>query len=333
MESVEVSIIVPVYGVEKYIEKCARSLFEQTFKGCEYIFVNDCTKDRSMEVLGNVISQYPNLQERIVIINHPANKGLPATRNTGLRIAKGKYIINCDSDDYVEPNMVDEFYKKAIEGDYDIVWSDFFATKKNKDILCVQLSKQNNLICIKNMMAGNIHGSVCNKFVRRSLYIDNNIWFPEGENVWEDLCTSIKLFACANSVAYLPKSFYHYVQYNSGAYTKEVSVNRCIQQIDNTKSVVIYLETKNLMRYFYDEINLMKLNSKLLLLYSMKKSNFELWNTIFPESNSYIGKHLIDRRLKLLEYAAKYKLYWILCLNQLLRIMYKKFSCLRINML
>ena len=92
-----VSVIVPIYGVEKYIERCARSLLEQTIENIEYIFVNDCTKDNSIAILESVIKEYPHREHQVRIIHHGTNKGLPQARKTGLLNAHGEYIAHCDN--------------------------------------------------------------------------------------------------------------------------------------------------------------------------------------------------------------------------------------------
>ena len=97
-----VSILVPIYGVEKYIRRCAISLFEQTYLNIEYIFVNDCTNDDSIIILENVINQYPNRQSQIKIIQHETNKGLGEARNTAVAAANGDYLFHVDSDDYID---------------------------------------------------------------------------------------------------------------------------------------------------------------------------------------------------------------------------------------
>ena len=99
MSDVSVSVIVPVYNAEEYIERCARSLFEQTLDSIEYIFVNDCTPDNSMLVLQNVLNEYPNREQQVRIINFEKNKGAAASRKAGVAMAKGEWIFFSDSDD------------------------------------------------------------------------------------------------------------------------------------------------------------------------------------------------------------------------------------------
>ena len=99
----KVSILVPIYGVEHYIEQCARSLFEQSYSDIEYIFVNDCTPDSSMDILKQVLSIYPNRKSQVRIIEHEHNQGLGAARLTATKAATGEAVMHVDSDDYITP--------------------------------------------------------------------------------------------------------------------------------------------------------------------------------------------------------------------------------------
>ena len=105
VDVVKISVIVPIYNVRLYIERCVRSLMEQTLENIEFIFVNDCTPDDSMDILHHVLKEYPKRRKQIKIIEHETNRGISAVRNTGLKNATGQYIIYCDSDDWVEKNM------------------------------------------------------------------------------------------------------------------------------------------------------------------------------------------------------------------------------------
>ena len=122
MAEIKVSVIIPVYGVERYMGRCARSLFAQTMtRGIEFIFVDDCTQDRSIEILRNTLEEYPERHAQVTILKHSSNKGLAATRKTGVRAARGEYIIHCDSDDWVEPDMCRLMYEEAKRSDADMV--------------------------------------------------------------------------------------------------------------------------------------------------------------------------------------------------------------------
>ena len=130
----EISVIVPIYGVEKYIARCAERLFNQTMTdSVEFIFVNDATKDNSIGVLRDVISQYPRLESRIRIISHNENKGLPSARNTGLAAARGEYIVHIDGDDFAEPTMLEDLYAAIKKANADFAWSDYYISFGNKN--------------------------------------------------------------------------------------------------------------------------------------------------------------------------------------------------------
>lgn len=118
-----INIATPIKSAEKYIERFVRSLFEQTYQNIEYVFVNDCTKDCSIEILSGIISLYPKRQHAIKIINHDRNKGLATARNTAIKHASGDFIIHVDSDDWIEKTMVEQLVQKQAETCADIVYS------------------------------------------------------------------------------------------------------------------------------------------------------------------------------------------------------------------
>ena len=121
----KVSVIIPIYGVEKYIERCARSLMEQTLTDIEYIFINDCTQDQSIEILKRVISQYPERQDNIILTNNKTNVGQARTRRKGIMMAHGDYIIHCDPDDWVDNDWIKSLYRAASDNNADISWCGF----------------------------------------------------------------------------------------------------------------------------------------------------------------------------------------------------------------
>lgn len=131
----KVTVIVPVYGVEKYIERCAISLFEQTLDDIEIIFVNDCTPDRSMEILDRIIEKYRFLfEEKKYIVRTESmltNSGQAAVREHGTKLAIGDYIIHCDSDDWVEKTWLELMYEKADNENIDVVFCDYYRVIDN----------------------------------------------------------------------------------------------------------------------------------------------------------------------------------------------------------
>jgi len=214
-----VSIIVPIYGVEKYIERCARSIFEQIYENLEIIFVNDCTPDNSIEILNNVIEEYPNRKSQTQIINHDQNKGLAGARLTGLKASTGYYIQNIDSDDYLDKNMIDEMVIIAEKENADITICDFMNIYPNQTKHLHVNPSLNPHILLQQVLTGEVHSSVCNKLIKHSLYFDNNIFPIEGLNMREDLSVMFRLLYFAEKIAYISKPFYNYILTNTTSYT------------------------------------------------------------------------------------------------------------------
>lgn len=122
----DISVIVPVYNTEKYIEKCARSLFSQTFDSIEYCFIDDCSDDNSISLVQNVLKEFPNRRAACKFIRNETNRGVASSRNAGLAIAEGKYIYFCDSDDYIDETMLEKMFLKAKSSLADVVLCDFY---------------------------------------------------------------------------------------------------------------------------------------------------------------------------------------------------------------
>lgn len=214
----EVSVLVPVYNVSKFIEQCLRTLFGQTYDNIQYIFVNDCTPDQSIEIIQKVLNEYPQRKEHVKIINHDKNRGLAAARNTGIENAEGEYILHVDSDDYIELDMVEIMFKKAKEEDADIVVCDFnIKWKKTHKIAHQHFFCKNQYL--QDILNTKAMPGVVNKLIKRSLYLENGIFPFEGINLGEDYVTTPKLISKARHISKVNKPLYHYIQYNEGSYT------------------------------------------------------------------------------------------------------------------
>lgn len=216
-----VSVIVPVYNVEKYIERCARSIFEQTYESLEIIFVDDCTPDISVDILKNVLDDYPNRRRQTKIIRHLQNRGLAAARLTGLHSATGDYILNCDSDDYTHKNMLLSMVELAEEDHADITICDLLYVYPDRICQIPTNPSLDPMECMRQVLTGEIHSSLCNKLIRHSLYTDHDIYPTEGLNMREDLSVMYRLMFFAQKLAYIPQGFYYYDLGNPNSYTSD----------------------------------------------------------------------------------------------------------------
>lgn len=239
----KISIIVPIYKVEKYIERCARSIFEQTYENLEIIFVNDCTPDNSIEILHNVLSEYPNRQKQTTIINLEKNLGVASVRNTGIKNSTGKYSIQFDSDDYVKNTMVEEMVILAELENADITVCDFmYIHTRHSTHVHVNPSLDPHTM-LQQVLTGEVHSSLCNKLIKHRLYFDNNIFPIEGLNMREDLSIMFRLLYFAKKIAYIPKPFYNYVQTNTTSYTSTT------MSLTHQKNAI---ELIRLIQFFFD---------------------------------------------------------------------------------
>lgn len=210
----KISVCIPVYNVEKYIERCARSLFEQTMKdGIEFIFVDDCTPDKSMEILEKVLAEYPARKKQVVILHHEKNKGLVGTRNTALKIARGNYIIHCDSDDWVDLNMYEAMYNKAVETGADMVccslWLEYENGKRKR---CQVKNYTSSDEMFRDSFYTTIFSPLVNKLFRRSIVFSSGIIAPDHICMGEDLLRVSQMLLKSTKIQCASDAYYHYWQ-------------------------------------------------------------------------------------------------------------------------
>lgn len=253
MEDILVSIVVPIYGVEKFIAQCARSLFEQTYENIQYIFVNDCTKDNSVILLKEIIELYPNRKDQVLIIEKEKNEGLPLARKSGMQYVKGEYVMLFDSDDWVEITMVEQMLNAIVAEKTDVVYCDYF---KNSDtqtpINCIKIS--NTKEYIKNMFLLRAPAQTWNKIYRTKLF--DEVEFPV-KSMHEDLYINLQVMSYAKSVSHLKQNFYHY-RNNPNSITHNYPLE---QSIENLSLMRCFLEKKNMedvLPYFYSFLNYVK---------------------------------------------------------------------------
>ncbi len=203
----KVSVIVPVYKAEAYLDRCVESLRQQTFNDFEVILVDDGSPDRS----GELCDSYVERDHRVRVI-HQQNAGVSMARQKGLDNARGEYVIHADPDDWVEPDMLELLYAKAKAEDADMVICDFYVQYENHMYLHKQQPSALDHDTVQCELFQQLHGSCWNKLVRRVCYNQFNIKFPIGVSYCEDLLTNATLLKHDIKVTYLPKAFYHYDQ-------------------------------------------------------------------------------------------------------------------------
>lgn len=234
MDKYRISLIVPIYGVEKYIAKFAESALDQTYQDLQFIFVNDGTKDRSMEILRDLIAnRYAHLQSRIVIVDKE-NGGLPSARKAGLDVAEGEYVLFADSDDWMETDAVEKVMAKADETHADIIYFDLIKeygnrTSYKREREYTGATKDDFIVNIFNYKS---FGYTVTKCFKRRLYTENVIYFPK-LGMHEDIYLMSQIIFHAKSLVHIPEALYHYRKDNPDSFCAQDRLKRHVSSTTN----------------------------------------------------------------------------------------------------
>ena len=288
----KLSVIVPIYNVSNYIEKCLDSLVNQTLNDIEIILVNDGSKENEEELIKPYLEKYKNIKYL-----KKENGGLSSARNYGIKHASGKYIAFLDSDDYIESSMFLEMYNQAIKTKSDIVVCQTKKVYDDKEVIIkasFNLTNDYKDYLLSVPMA-------CNKIYKRSLFEEP---FLFKENIWyEDLELIPSLILKTNKITFLEKPFYNYLQ-REGSITNQDEFNIKILDIlkvlesleERFKKYKRYAEYKEEIEYLYIEHLLYSTSLKIAKYRSESKKYFKefnkLLNTKFPnwKDNKYLKK-------------------------------------------
>lgn len=216
-----VSILVPIYKVEQYMERCARSLFEQTYKNLEFVFVDDVSPDQSVEILERVAAEYPQWEGRVSILHHEHNKGLGGTRNTLVDHCRGEFLVFVDSDDWVAPQAVELLIKRQMDTRADIVTGRMMAIMNDgteeEAILGYELEDEK---LFKAYMQHSVRWMMASRLIRTSLFRENGVRFVEGINMNEDFITFSPLLYHSKRMTGVDRFLYHYDRTNENSYVR-----------------------------------------------------------------------------------------------------------------
>ena len=238
----KVSILIPVFGVEQYIERCSRSLFEQSYRDLEFVFVNDCSPDRSLDVLLEVIEDYPERKNAVRIVNHEKNSGLAASRNTGLDYSTGEFVVCVDSDDWLALDAVESLVTKQLENDADMVSGHRLIHFENREELLPERVYKDKEQMTLQMMQHTWDHFVTGRLFRRSLFIDNGLRWQEGFDVAEDRYMMTLLAYYTNVFDRVDSVVYHYERGNVNALTKSSNGRKVIRNNKQEYGNVLSLE-------------------------------------------------------------------------------------------
>lgn len=248
----KVSVIVPVYNAARYLDEMVNSLLAQTLKEIEFIFVDDCSTDNSVEILYEFEKKDT---DRIIIISLDENQGPGGARNVGLQYASGEYIAFADSDDYVKPEMYECMYEKAIQGDYDLVECGYFSERNNRDMLLWDSSMEGEVSFDSRVKMLLSCGFLWSKLYRRSIIMNPEIEFIS-KIQYEDVDFLSRLYCSIQKVGVVNQSLYFYRNNpasfsNKGNTLKYFDINNtfCKRYLENIKKEPLYNHLQPVIEY------------------------------------------------------------------------------------
>lgn len=298
MKKPKVSIIIPVYNVEKYIDKCLHCLVNQTLKNIEIIIVNDGSPDNSQIIIDKYVEKYPNKIKSFI----KENGGQGSARNFGLTKATGEYIGYVDSDDYIELDMYEKLYNKAKTKNYDIVScgnynvSENDGNKKTDNVLSIYNNK------LENTMFGKI--AVWNKIYKKEILLENNIEFKE--KVWyEDLAFTIKAILNSKSFALVNEPLYNYL-IRQGSTMNNSNIKRNLEILEAFDDILEYIKHKDNKKIF-EKIEFLAVDHiyisaivRIIRAEANQKNKKEIINKLIEYMNLHFPKYKNNKYIKTL---------------------------------
>ena len=238
-----ISICVPVYNTARYIEKCVRSLFAQTYPNLEFVFVDDASSDDSMHIVQTVALEYPDIKDRIRYLHNSSNQGSAYTRGKAILEAKGEYVFCVDSDDYIEKTATQILYDAAEQNKFDII-SGLYVHEYSNHTSCVDgmsLEEYN----FNDVLSGKTHNGTVPHLIRRELLLKWNCLPPKGLDYAEDryLLTCLRYHVRTQTI--VPEVIYHYVEHSESLSSSKGEKHfRCL--------ILFYQSIENYLRQYND---------------------------------------------------------------------------------
>ncbi|MDE7411736.1 MAG: glycosyltransferase [Paramuribaculum sp.] len=271
------------HNAEQTIERTLKSLALQELDGVEYIFVDDGSRDRSVEILRDFMALNPNLSGRHRLVSVDSRRGSAHATSVGFSVARGEYVIRCDADDYFAPEALRKLWDASGHGMADIVSAPYLRLngKRVKEVRYCDCFTDLN-----DMPLDTLHFSLCNKLLRRSMIIENDLLPFEGVDCWEDVGVVSRLFALMPSVVFMSELVYNYV-WRKGSLTDSA----CERILHEHLMMALLLEqwfvNHNLAERYEEFLTRLKFIAKVKFMRGRYK-NVADWKRTFPEVNHKI---------------------------------------------
>lgn len=309
MAVMKVSILIPVYGVEKYIERCVRSALGQGYADIEYIFVDDASPDGSVELLRGVAAEYPDRD--VKIFANERNMGLAATRNVAVGYATGDYLMHVDSDDYIAPHAVEKLVARAVECDADMVvfdsvdlYRDFSYTVREA---FPYISKVDY---IRALLWRQARVNLWSKFIRRSLY--DGVAATAGIDYGEDFHVVPQLAYNASRIVKLDEPLYFYMRFNPDAISHTLSPQKAAQAVEAAEILERFFVSRPDAALYAPMMAGMKLHNKITLLQAGGRQTWRYARGLYGELEQAGVRVPLPASQRLVLLLARLDMWWVM---------------------
>lgn len=275
-----VSIIIPVYNAAPYIKRCVISLFEQTYRNIEYIFIDDCTPDDSISILESVLMRYPARKKNTKILKTETNSRQASARSLGLKACGGEYIIHCDPDDWLEKDHISSLLDIALSGNNDIATANYYTDYADGTITEIKTKVYDKPLDILKSSSFYFF-SLCNHLLKANIVRDNKIDFYPRINYMEDFGFMARVCYYAKSIGHAGKATYHYNKGNVNSITlKQTAEDIMAQRIECMKLLDAFFYEKHINP---NKLNLFMRTKRDIKDVYLTKKDLKRWKSVFPE--------------------------------------------------
>lgn len=320
----KVSVIIPIYNAEKYIERCVKTLFAQTYTNVEYIFVDDASTDGSLAVLRRMLDVAPAMKNKSIIIACETNGGCNVSRNRGMKAATGDYMIHVDSDDYVAVDYLEKLVNVVVKTNVDVAICGLHYDYGNRCVAREVIPVNSARECLNYVLSGQMHGSLCNKLIRSSIIKEHDIYPTDGITMGEDKQILARVLYYATSVATINEPLYYYNKTNLNSFTSQSKAVFVPSMIELTRQLKSFFIDKNIDQ---STITAVDYHSALvlghILLYGSKESLHEFESVTRVGCRVIIKHPVLPLHYKVAGIAHRLKLNFIIKAIRLAAVRYR----------
>ena len=278
------SVLVPVYNVANYVRKCAESIFSQSLKNMQIIFIDDCSTDNSIDIIKEVLDEYPSRKKDTIFCSMSQNSGQSSVRRLGYLIAEGEYVISCDSDDWVDSDYYELMYKKALQENADVVVGGFQEHFKRKNKIQSYTVLGTGKDILSQWGKEPIHMSLCNKLIKREILSRQNILPYKLINMWEDNGLMHRVLYYSENVVSVSNCGYHYNRINASSITNSYTRSAINQMIACANLLEDFYDTRPDASRYESTRDILKYLARINLV-TDNLTDFELYKLTFPETD------------------------------------------------